>query len=126
MVKRENREKPTKTVLPCPGEVFWNGYRVTAEIAENTANTGEIFTILPQGELILRSREPGDTITLSGGSKSLKKLFIDRKIPASKRLQIPVLADETGILGVYSIGADTKRKAETLPAVQIRFEPAEK
>ena len=75
--------------------------------------------------MILRSREAGDAITLPGGTKPLKKLFIDRKIPALQRLQIPVLADEAGILGVYSIGADKKRMAEALPAVQIRFVPEE-
>ena len=126
LVKLENREIPPKTVLPCPGEVCWNGYRITAQKAVEIINTGEILTILPQGELVLRSREAGDTITLHGGSKPLKKLFIDRKIPASQRLQIPVLADDLGILGVYSIGADRKRMAQDLPAVQVRFEPEER
>lgn len=126
LVKQENRDTPAGVVLPYPGEICWNGYRITAQKAETIQNTGEIFTVLPRGELILRSREPGDTITLSGGSKPLKKVFIDRKIPASQRLQIPVLADEMGILGVYSIGADRKRMAQDLPAVQIRIEPEEK
>ena len=126
LVKLEDRKPPEPAMLPCPGEIWWNGYRVTAKKAEEILNTGKVFTVLPQGELILRSREVGDTIALQGGSKLLKKLFIDRKIPAAQRLQIPVLADEMGILGVYSIGADRKRMARDLPAVQIRFEPEEK
>ena len=58
---------------------------------------------------MVRSRISGDTIRLSGGTKSLKKLFIDAKIPAAKRLQIPVIADDTGVLGVYSFGANLDR-----------------
>ena len=72
--------------------------------------------------MVVRSRRSGDAIRLSGGTRQLKKLFIDRKIPAAARPQIPVIADETGILGVYSIGVNLDRRAEKLPAVQIRFE----
>ena len=71
--------------------------------------------------MILRQRQPGDEIRLSGGRKSVKKLFIDRKIPASDRPRIPVLADEKGILAVYSIGADVDRLAKELPAYTVRF-----
>lgn len=56
--------------------------------------------------LMVRSRRPGDEITLSGGTKSLKKLFIDRKIPQHERLAVPVLADENGIIAVYGIGTN--------------------
>ena len=126
LVKREDTDIPQPAILPCPGSVQWNGYTVTAEPAKEIRNRDDTFTVLPKGELVLRSRESGDAITLPGGTKSLKKLFIDRKIPAPERLQIPVLADEAGILGVYSIGADINRRAEALPAVQIRFVPEEK
>lgn len=71
---------------------------------------GPGFRALPHGELVLRSRCAGDTLRLPGGTKTLKKLFIDRKIPASRRLQIPVLADTAGILGVYGIGPNLDRQ----------------
>ena len=54
--------------------------------------------------LVVRSRRPGDEITLSGGTKSLKKLFIDRKIPRHERMAVPVIADEHGVVAVYGIG----------------------
>ena len=76
----------------------------------------------PSGKISIRPRQTGDKIRLSGGSKSLKKLFIDRKIPAADRERIPVVCDETGILGVYSIGVNLDRAAQILPAVTIRFE----
>ena len=87
--------------------------------AEQLINTKDIFTVCPCGDVILRSRMSGDAIRLSGGTKSLKKLFIDRKIPAADRSGIPVLADEQGIVAVCSLGADENRKAKELPAWQI-------
>lgn len=108
--------------LSCPGQVRLQGLRVTCEPASALCNTSDTFTVIPQGELRLRPRQSGDSIRLSGGSKSLKKLFIDRKIPAVQRSRIPVVCDDGGILGVYSIGANLDRAADSLPAVTIRFE----
>ena len=71
---------------------------------------GPGYRLLPQGNVVLRPRQSGDTIHLPGGSKTLKKLFIDRKIPAALRGNVPVLADEAGVLAVYGIGVDQKRQ----------------
>ncbi len=108
-------------ILPCPGEVVLPGLRVVCAPAEALVQGGDVFTVHPEGTMRLRQRQSGDTIRLSGGSKSLKKLFIDRKIPAAQRSQIPVLCDDSGILGVYSIGTDRSRAAGSLPAVTVRF-----
>lgn len=111
-----------ETPLPCPGRTEVGGFRVTCEPAAEIRNTPDTFTVCPSGALILRSRQTGDRLRLPGGSKSLKKLFIDRKIPASQRDAIPVLCDDTGLLGVYSIGVNLDRAADSLPAVTVRFE----
>ena len=107
--------------LPCLGEAEFGNYRVVCEPAEEILNTPDTFTVVPKGTMFLRSRESGDAIRLSGGSKSLKKVFIDRKIPASERPAIPVVCDEMGILGVYSIGVNLDRAAKSVPAMTIRF-----
>ena len=107
--------------LPCPGEVEFGAYRVICEPAEEILNTQDTFTVEPKGTMFLRSRESGDAIRLSGGSKSLKKVFIDRKIPASERPDIPIVCDEMGILGVYSIGVNLDRAVKSIPAITIRF-----
>jgi tRNA(Ile)-lysidine synthase len=107
--------------LTCPGSVELADYVVSCCWAEEIIQSEDTFTVLPEGEMILRGRESGDSIRLPGGNKSLKKLFIDRKIPASRRSGIPVIADEAGVLGVYSIGPNRDRTATNLPAVQIRF-----
>ncbi len=108
--------------LPCTGQMEISGYRICCYPAERIVNTENTFTVQPNGRMILRSRREGDSIRLSGGTKSLKKLFIDRKIPASQRPNVPVLADDTGILGVYSIGVHQDRVALRLPAVTISIE----
>lgn len=113
-------------VLPVPGEVCLPGLRITAAPAEEILRTADAFTVVPQGDMILSSRRAGDAIRLSGGTKSLKKCFIDRKIPASQRPLIPVVRDESGVLGVYSIGVNADREAENLPAVTVRFEKTER
>ena len=101
------------------------GLRVVCAEADTIVNTPDTFTVVPEGRIVVRSRLPGDRIRLSGGTKSLKKLFIDRKIPASERLRIPIIADEAGVLGVWGIGADQNRIPKALPAVTIRFEKME-
>ena len=109
--------------LNCPGITYIRQSNLVVEcmLAETIINTEEIFTVNAVGELTLRSRRSGDAMRLPGGTKNLKKLFVDRKIPASERQEIPVLVDEAGVLGVYGIGVNRDRAAEKLPAIQIRI-----
>ncbi|HEX5727518.1 MAG TPA: tRNA lysidine(34) synthetase TilS, partial [Longimicrobiaceae bacterium] len=46
--------------------------------------------------LTLRGRRPGDRIRTAGGTKTLKKLLAERRVPRSARAQLPVLADADG------------------------------
>ena len=89
--------------------------------AEELVNTADVFTVVPVGEIYTRPRQTGDTIRLSGGTKSIKKLFIDRKIPAAQRDRIPILCDEAGIIGIPGIGVNLDRAAKALPATKIQF-----
>ena len=75
---------------------------------------------IKKGKLFIRSRQSADVMRLQGGSKKLKELFIDRKIPAAMRPQIPVIADDRGVVGVYGIGANLDAVSKS--GVQIRFE----
>lgn len=61
--------------------------------------------------LTARPRAEGDTMRLAGGSRTLKRLMIDRKIPAAQRGRLPVIADSGGVLAVYGVGADAGRAA---------------
>lgn len=114
-------------LLPCPGalELPAIGIRVICEPADQLKSEKDWFTVSVCGHIRIRSRQTGDSITLPGGTKSLKKLFIDHKIPAPRRQLIPVLEDDKGIIGVYGIGPDKTRLAQQVPAVCIRFEKIE-
>ena len=115
-----------ETVLPCPGTVTLPGLRVSCFPASEDCSMPDAFTVTPVGTMILRSRKSGDSIRLPGGTRSLKKLFIDRKIPAARRQHIPVVRDEAGILGVYTIGKNLDRTVDMKNAVTIRFEKIDK
>ena len=64
------------------------------------------------GDVLLRPRAPGDEISLPGrGAKTIKKLFIDEKIPRALREWVPLLADGAGILAAAGFGPDESRLA---------------
>ena len=109
--------------LPVPGEVIipQSGMIIRCQPATELTDRPNSFTVVPHGKLRIRHRLAGDAMRLSGGTKELKKLFIDKKIPAAQRLQIPVIADEEGIVGVYGFGANRDRLEMHDRAVQISF-----
>ena len=116
-------ESPAPEALPLavPGEYVWGDWRIQVQPGQSCINTPYVFTLAVAGTPCLRPRQPSDAMRLPGGTKPLKKLFIDRKIPASQRPGIPVLADEKGVLGVPGIGANLDRIANDLPTVQFIF-----
>ena len=69
------------------------------------------FALKPGTALTVRCRQTGDVLRLPAGSKSVKKLMIDRKIPAACRDRIPVIAHEAGVAAVYGLGADRELTA---------------
>ncbi len=113
---------PEALPLETAGEYRWGDWHIRVQSGSEVINTAHTFTVALQGTPCLRLRRSGDAMRLSGGTKSLKKLFIDRKIPASQRSGIPVLADEQGVLGVPGIGANLDRVKNDLPLVQFIFE----
>lgn len=122
-VAEETADLP-ETRLNCPGTTVVGEYCFECEKAVEPMNTKTCFT-LPQGDWMIRSRRSGDEIHLPGGTKTLKKLFIDRKIPAHKRCQIPVIADQTGVAAVFGIGGDQQRQGEE-PVWLVTVQPFDK
>ena len=66
------------------------------------------------GKICLRTRNSGDHIRLPrrNVSKSLKKLFSEINIPIEKRDILPVIADDNGVIWVYSIGVAERCKVD--------------
>lgn len=68
---------------------------------------GRIAVAVPRGHYPLRLREwwPGDRIRLTGGTRKLKKLFNDRRVPVGERHRVPVLVDSADrVLWVAGVG----------------------
>ena len=110
---------PEAVRLTCPGTAYFGSYCITCEPAVNCENSSDVLTLSGDGELWVRSRLPGDAIKTPGGTKSLKKLFIDRKIPAIQRDLIPVLSDNNGVAAVLGFGSDLNHRKNSLPAWRI-------
>ena len=108
-----------------PGVYHISGMKLTFLPNETAEKTTASFAFTPKGKLMIRSRRSGDTIRLAGGTKTLKKLFIDAKIPADQRATVPVLADDEGVLGVAGFGGNLDRISPD-GTVRIQIEPTEK
>ena len=128
-------------VWPVPGESIYIGslnLKIICEsvicnepLAEADSRINKSFTSFlfkndaVCGRITVRSRREGDKIRFPGrsGSKTLKKLFIELRIPARDRAYIPVVADEAGVLAVYGIGAaDRAAPSAGGLAVKLTFE----
>lgn len=106
--------KPATICLQGVTELPQWGLRVTCERTDGGMQT--------RGTVVIRGRQSGDEMRLPGGTKSLKKLFIDKKIPASQRPFLPVLADEAGVLAVYGLGENLDRISQEAPGVRFLLE----
>jgi len=77
------------------------------------------------GKIAVRPRREGDSVRLFGhsGTKTLKKLFIESRVPLRRRPLVPVIADDAGVLAVYGLGAgDRAVPGPGDVALQIEFE----
>ncbi|MBO4331058.1 MAG: tRNA lysidine(34) synthetase TilS [Oscillospiraceae bacterium] len=96
-------------------DVFWGEKSECGKINELLS----IFSFKKDelcGNIAVRPRRAGDTITLPGRgvTKSLKKLFIEMKIPVREREHIPVVADDKGVLAVYGVGKNVRRSPDAV------------
>ncbi len=119
LVRLECAPELPETRLSVPGETCIGGKRFVSEYATDLEERPDSVLVCPVGALTVRSRRSGDTMRLPGGTRSLKKMYIDRKIPASHRAAVPVLADDRGVLAVFGIGTDIRFHPDSLPAVRI-------
>lgn len=119
LVRLECAPELPETRLSVPGETCIDGKRFVSEYATDLEERPDSVLVCPVGVLIVRSRRSGDTMRLPGGTRSLKKMYIDRKIPASQRAAVPVLADDRGVLAVFGIGTDIRFHPDSLPAVRV-------
>lgn len=74
----------------------------TLELREGEVSEGALW--LPpdvlQSQMVVRSYQDGDAISLRGGRKLIKELFNQWGVPLELRWQIPLLVDKSGIIAV--------------------------
>ncbi len=102
-------------------ESFQNSYKVNSYVLKDTFDFDKIV-----GRAVIRSRTEGDKADIHGGTKTLKKLFIEEKIPAEKRNSVAVIADDEGVIWVEGLGAARRarlsEKTVNVAAVKVCYE----
>lgn len=88
---------------------FDNSYKVKKINLKQTFDYDKII-----GSAIIRSRKTGDCADIHGGTKTLKKLFIEEKIPAEIRNQVAVIADQDGIVWIEGLGTNKRCRVTNL------------
>ena len=95
-----------------------NSYKIYNLALKDTFDFDKI-----KGTAIIRSRREGDKADIHGGTKTLKKLFIEEKIPAEKRNSVAVISDDEGVLWIEGLGAEkrarTSEKTTKIAAIKI-------
>ncbi len=97
---------------------FKNSYKINNYLLKDTFDFDKI-----QGSAVFRSRKEGDKANIHGGTKTLKKLFIEEKIPAEERNSVAVVSDEEGVVWVEGLGAEKRARIseETVRVAAIKI-----
>jgi tRNA(Ile)-lysidine synthase len=84
--------------------------KITEKKVHTSFTSFEFKSIDICGKIAVRARQEGDSIRLRGqsGTKTIKKLFIEKKIPVRQRALIPIICDDEGVLGIYKIGRSNR------------------
>ena len=91
MGPRTKAPSPFVYALPVPGRVELPGGRAVETDASPSGDDPRVA--IPEGaRLVVRTRRPGDRVFWRGREISLKRLLLDRRIPAEERDCLPVLA----------------------------------
>ena len=82
------------------------------EISLNGKNMEGIVGLKEDYPLTIRPYKNDDYIEIKDGHKSVRRLYIDKKIPASLRKTLPILLNKEGkILLIPSLYKEVKRKS---------------
>lgn len=115
LFEKKQDEQALFPLVVSEGELSFGKYKISVK---KTVKTGKIHNsvntfCIPcgriQDSLIVRKRQEGDEIKITRRpKKSLKKLFIDERVPKSVRDSIPVIADGKAVVAVSGFGQDER------------------
>ena len=131
--KRENPGDRPEIPLSVPFDsMIWQGtvHLVLSRLEKNQVFYKSFNTFcadcgtIDVASLCVRTRRAGDRLRLTenGGSRTLKKLMIDRRIPRIRRDGLAVIADKNGVIAVQDIGMDCSRLPQGGARIQITVE----
>ncbi|HEX8271411.1 MAG TPA: tRNA lysidine(34) synthetase TilS [Longimicrobiaceae bacterium] len=107
------------------GEAVVGGRRFRVEWTAGPAGAppgGERAAAFSRAELplVVRGWRPGDRIRTPGGTKTLKKLFAERRVPRSARSRVAVVADAAGRV-LWVVGVQRSRGPGSPPGEPAIF-----
>jgi tRNA(Ile)-lysidine synthase len=116
--------RPFAVPLEVPGSVVLpDGRAVTARAWESRGFPREGAALVMAGDqLTVRTRRPGDRARRNGLEVSLKRLLLDRRVPADRRDELPLVARGHEILWGPGLGIDAPDAGGS--RCQIRLEPS--
>ena len=122
--EKENKKEPCFEQVPFTKNGF-DGGRYAVKIEKNSQNSVDTWQVLRFDEekmpkdAVFRFRKDGDYIkAFSGHTKSLKKLFNERKIPKDERAFLPVIASENGSEVYCVCGVEISEKIKVTDTTQ--------
>lgn len=110
----EVKINPYSYIIEVPGRTYieeidaWISVQISDQRVPPETE-GEAYAVFDceqlMGQLVIRNRKAGDRMSLLGmrGSKKVKDIFIDQKIPPRIRDITPILADDQGILWIPGV-----------------------
>ena len=117
----------------------WENWEIECRLLENEeaksnhlqkSNTKRFDYDIIAREVCIRTRQPGDYITIhpNGGTQKLKTFFINEKIPSKQRDDILLVADGNHILWIVGYRANPvyQVKADTKQILEIRIDKGER
>jgi tRNA(Ile)-lysidine synthase len=125
---------PRSLNVPGITEIPAVSVRISAEVFPVEAVRGRVFSAPPEDAyldldklelpLTVGPRKEGDTFQPLGcaGSKKIKKYLIDKKVPQSRRAQVPIVYDSRGIVWVAGFCIEDRAKVTDCTRQVLRLQ----
>ena len=111
--------------LEVPGSVALpDGGALTARPWRGSPGEPGVMLVPAERPLTVRSRRPGDRARRGGREISLKRLLLDRRVPADRREGLPLVASGREVLWGPGLGIDAPRPGDGGPLVQLELRAA--
>lgn len=133
--RTDEEQAPNEILITGTGTYVLPGWKLIATVER--VSTREIDVRMKKDEahfgavrfpVMVRMKRPGDRIVPFGmrGRKKLSDLFIDRKVPLSRRNRIPIFEDQKGVFWVPGVAADERTRIApgTRGAIRITLSAA--